>query len=129
MSAAQRDRDRHAALAVMFRAYRTYDTRSFLVDPNGPNWKPLKTAEQMGWCWFQADRCAFTAEGMCQLEPYRRHEPKPIVQWICPVCLGVVDQPADDAGLPERVSCPSCERLTRERIEEMLTEQQRSRTA
>jgi hypothetical protein len=122
-------RDRQAALACMFTAYRRYATRSFIVDSKGPNWKPLHDAEQYGWCWFQGDRCAFTSEGMRELEPYRRTEPKPAVQWICPVCLDTVEQMAGDTGLPEQPHCPACSKLTRERIEELLTEQQKRRTA
>jgi len=129
MSLATMNRDRHAALAVMHKAYRTYGTRSFIVDRAGPNWTPLKHAERLGWAWFQGERCAFTPAGMEQLEPYRKTEPKPAVVWVCPVCLDTVEQMADEEGLPERVSCPSCERLTREQIERLLTEQQRRRSA
>lgn len=124
MSIATMNRDRHAALACMFVAYKRYATRSFLVDPAGPNWTPLKIAERLGWTWFQGERCAFTSEGMAELEPYRKTEPKPAVVWICPVCLDTVEQAAGDTGLPEAPHCPTCRDLTRERIEELLTEQQ-----
>lgn len=127
MSIATMNRDRHAALACMFVAYKKYGTKSFLVDPKGANWKPLKHAESLGWCWFQGERCAFTASGMAELEPYRKTEPKPAVVWICPVCLDTVEQAEGDTGLPEQPHCPSCSTLTRERVEELLTEQQAQR--
>jgi hypothetical protein len=124
MSMAQRSRGRRSALAVLLRAGKKYGTKSFVVDPRGENHEPLKLAEQYGWCWFEGPRCAITAEGMRELEPYRRDEPKPAVQWICPVCMDTVDQPEGETGLPERVSCPSCEKLTREQIERLLAAQQ-----
>lgn len=74
MSSAARDRERHAALAVLLAAYRRYDIRSFKVDPAGPNWVPLHTAETYGWCRFQGNRCAILNDGMRQLEPYRERK-------------------------------------------------------
>jgi hypothetical protein len=126
VSSAQRDRERHAALASLFKAHRTYQTRSFLVDRNGQHWGPLHTAERYGWCWFQDDRCAITHDGRVQMEPYLKTEPRPCVQWICPVCMGVVEQLEDEAGMPENTPCPTCQKLTREQVEAMLTRQQRS---
>jgi hypothetical protein len=128
MSIATMNRHRQEALAVMHKAYRTYGTRSFIVDRNGPNWTPLKIAERLGWVWFQGERCAFLPDGMRELEPYRKTEPKPAVVWICPVCLDTVEQAEGDTGLPEPPHCPSCSQLTRERIEELLTEQQAAAT-
>lgn len=127
MSIATINRDRHAALACLFTAFRKFGTRSFIVDRAGPNWTPLKTAERLGWCWFQDTRCAFTPAGLQQVEGYRRPEPAPVIQHICPVCLDVVSQEMGDTGLPEPPYCPSCSTLTRERVEELLTEQQASR--
>lgn len=129
MSIAAMNRDRHAALACMFAAYKRYGTRSFIVDRAGLNWAWLKHAETLGWCWFQDTRCAFTPDGMRELEPYRKTEPKPAVVWICPVCLDTVEQAEGETGLPEAPHCPTCRDLTRERIEELLTEQQKRRTA
>ena len=108
MSTMSRDRERHTALAVLFTAYRKFATKSFKVDPKGHHWKPLHDAEKLGWCWFEGPRCALTAEGLRELEPYRRNEPKPVVEWICPVCLHVAGQAEDEAGLPERPVCEHC---------------------
>lgn len=124
MSSAQRDRERHAALAVLFKAYKTYDIKSFKVDMKGPNHAPLRTAEMYGWCWFDGDRCAISDAGMRELEPYRRTEPKPVVQWICPVCLCVCGQLEDEAGLPERPSCPNCELEARELTARLRAEEE-----
>jgi hypothetical protein len=126
MSIATMNRDRQAALAVLLMAYKNFGTRSFLVDPKGKHWQPLRDAERYGWCWFQGDRCALTPSGLEQVEGYRRPEPRPVIQHICPVCLDVVSQELGDTGLPDPPYCPSCSKLTRERIEELLTEQQRS---
>jgi hypothetical protein len=71
MSLATMNRDRQAALAVMHKAYRTYGTRSFIVDRAGPNWTPLHHAETQGWCRFWNDRCRLTEKGIDQLADYR----------------------------------------------------------
>lgn len=123
MSSAARDRERHAALAVLFKAYKTYETKSFKVDPKGTNWGPLHTAERYGWCWFVGDRCAILDAGLRELEPYRKDEPKPCVQWICPVCLCVVGQGENEAGLPENVRCETCQRQALEATEKMRERQ------
>jgi hypothetical protein len=125
MSIARMQRDRQAALAVLFKAWSTYQTRSFVVDPKGRNFEPLKIAEKLGWCWWSGGRCGITAEGLRELEPYRRDEPQVCVQWICPVCLDVVGQLEDENGLPERASCPSCAKLTHDQIEAMVTARER----
>jgi hypothetical protein len=108
VTTASRDRERHTALAVLLSAHKRYGTKSFKVDPNGHHWKPLHDAEKLGWCWFVGPRCAILDAGLRELEPYRRNEPRPVVQWICPICLHVSAQAEDEAGLPERPHCENC---------------------
>lgn len=124
MSSAQRDRERHAALAVLLAAYKKYDIKSFKVDPAGPNWVPLHTAEKLGWVWFQGNRCAIVNDGMRQLEPYRKTQRRPVVEWVCPVCLCVCGQGEDEVGLPERPSCPNCELEARELTARLRAEEE-----
>jgi hypothetical protein len=82
MSIASMQRDRHAALATLFKAFRIHQTRSFKYDPAGPNMAGLRLCERFGWLWFEAGRAAITSEGLRELEPYRRSEPKPLVQTL-----------------------------------------------
>lgn len=62
---------RHAALAVMLKAYRVHGSNSFLVNRTGSNWQPLHHAEMQGWCRFWGERCRLTEAGIDQLADYR----------------------------------------------------------
>jgi hypothetical protein len=76
---------RQAARKVAQTAWRNFGTQAFRVDPEGQFWTPLKTAERYGWVTFwDKDKCAVTAAGVAELEPWRMQEPKPAV--TCPTC-------------------------------------------
>jgi hypothetical protein len=114
----------NSARAVLLAAHNRFGTRSFVVDPRGPNHQPLRDAEGFGWCWFEKQRCAITASGLEQIEPYRKAEPKPIVQWICPVCLDVVSQFPDREDLPEMIPCPTCQKNAIEAADHLMQREQ-----
>jgi hypothetical protein len=61
---------KRAALVVMLNAWKSYGDRAFKVSPYSPNWKPLCTAEQLGWVTWIGDRCKLTPAGIEQLLPY-----------------------------------------------------------
>lgn len=65
-----RAEQKRAALVVMLRAWKSYGDRPFKVSPYGPNWKPLRDAEQIGWATFIGDRCRLERLGIEQLIPY-----------------------------------------------------------
>lgn len=65
-----RAEQKRAALVSMLRAWRSYGDRPFKVSPYGPNWRPLRDAEKIGWATWIGDRCRLTAVGIEQLIPY-----------------------------------------------------------
>lgn len=113
-------RQKAAALAVLLAAYRRYGQKRFKVDVCGENYRPLRDCETLGWVWFtDGTHCAILDAGVREVEPYRREDPRPVVQWVCPTCQSVVGQEADAEGLPARPSCPHCRRET-ERLAERM---------
>lgn len=107
-------------------AYNRYGpNKSFRVDVCGANYRPLKDAESLGWCWFAGERCALTGTGIAELEGYQINPPVSVVHHICVVCLGTVQQELGADGLPVDTACPHCAALSldaanrmRERLEE-----------
>lgn len=116
-------KQKSAALAVMLAAHNRYGAKSFVVDVCGPNYRPLKDAEAQGWVWFNGERCAILDAGVRQLDPYRNAEPRPIVQWICPICLCTVGQEGDAEGLPMKPQCPHCREATLQAAERFRSDQ------
>jgi hypothetical protein len=102
-------RKRAVARAVILAAHRLKGQKAFKVDRAGANYAALRDAEALGWVWFMApDRCAILDAGMREIEPYRRDEPKPCVEYLCGVCGSMVAQPQGDTGLPVAVRCEAC---------------------
>lgn len=65
---------RQTALLVLLKAWQSYGTAAFAVNPKGPRWQPLHDAERLGWVSFIGDRCRITSAGTQELQPWRGAE-------------------------------------------------------
>lgn len=106
------------ALAVLLNAWKNFGNRGFRVEMTGANYRPLKDAESLGWCWFDGPRCGILEAGLVAIEPWRQDVPRRrLTTYRCQVCGTRVEQRDGPEGLPEKPHCPACAARTAEATE------------